>query len=107
MEDVTALTGNTQTTTAAANNEDAGTNSLNLDQWKAEAKEKLGNLSTSNADILDFICEAAQDGKSSDAKMQIVNYLINTRSTMCTMLTNTLRALFDASNAVIHNIRLS
>ena len=76
-----------------------------LDQWKADAKKKLLDMSTSNSDILDFITAAAQDDKSSAAKMQAINFLINVRSEIATLITNTMRTMFDTSAAIIHNIR--
>lgn len=73
--------------------------------WQEEAKGKLLNLSTSNADVLDFIMETAGDPNVSPARQQALNYLISLRTQMVTMLSNIMRTIFDGGNSIIRNMR--
>ena len=97
-------------TEGVTNNGTAGSNTANNDsltEFRQQAQSKLSNLGTSNKDILDYITEVAQSDDFSQGKSQIINELMNQRSMMATLLTNTMKTLFDAANAVIHNIRTS
>ena len=96
---------NAGTAAEQAQNTSKSKDASSLNAWKDEAKGKILNLSTSNADILKYITDAATDENNSAGKTQILNYLLNLRAEMGSLLTNTLRTLFDTSAAVIRNIR--
>ena len=82
-----------------------GENSSADEAWKTQAKKLFLDLNTSDEEILNFIYDELAGGDTSPAKQQAMTYLLNLRAQLTSFLSNTLRTLFDASNAIIRNLR--
>lgn len=73
-------------------------------EWFNETKKKFLDLSTSNSSILQTIEKAAGNENFSEEKMLYLNTLINMRAQAASMISNTLRVMFDTIAGIIRNI---
>lgn len=73
--------------------------------WIQEAKSKLLDLSTSHADVLDYMMNELQDDNLSPAREFALQYLIGLRNKLVQLVSNLIRTIFDGGNVIISNMR--
>lgn len=84
----------------------AGTKNRQLAEWNSKAENLLLNMSSSNEDVMDFVNQTMTDNGSSPMHMQMLQYYLNMRMQIASMMSNLMKTMHDTAYAIIQNMRL-